>query len=136
MLVIAAALLLSMTGAEPQDFLGKTITDVRVEIAGVPVVESGVIELVETRVGEPLAMQDVRGTIEHLVGVGRFEDVRVLASGSDQGVALRWQLIPIQRITKITVTGSSAVQSSEIRREITDRFGARPSSTGSSRSGT
>ena len=128
MLVIAAALLLSMTGAEPQDFLGKTITDVRVEIAGVPVVESGVIELVETRVGEPLAMQDVRGTIEHLVGVGRFEDVRVLASGSDQGVALRWQLIPIQRITKITVTGSSAVQSSEIRREITDRFGARPSS--------
>jgi 2',3'-cyclic-nucleotide 2'-phosphodiesterase (5'-nucleotidase family) len=40
MLVIAAALLLSMTGAEPQDFLGKTITDVRVEIAGVPVVQA------------------------------------------------------------------------------------------------
>jgi hypothetical protein len=36
-----------------------------------------VLELVETRVGEPLAMRDVRGTIEHLVGVGRFEDVRV-----------------------------------------------------------
>ena len=128
MLVIAAALLLSMTGAEPQDFLGRTITDVRVEIAGVPVVESAVIELVETRIGEPLAMPEVRGTIEHLVGVGRFEDVRVFASGSDQGVALRWQLKPIRRITKITVTGSAAVPSSEIRRDVTDRFGARPSS--------
>ena len=128
MLVIAAALLWSMTGGEPQDFLGKTITDVRVEIAGVPVVESGVIDLVETRVGEPLAMQDVRGTIEHLVGVGRFENVQVFTTGSDQGVALRWQLTPIQRITKITVTGSAAVPAAEIRREITDRFGARPSS--------
>ena len=103
MLVIVAALLLAMTGAEPQDFLGRTITDVRVEIAGVAVVESGVLELVETRIGEPLAMQNVRGTIEHLVGVGRFEDVRVFASGTDQGVALRWQLVPVRRITRITV---------------------------------
>ena len=58
------------------------------------------LELVETRVGEPLAMQDVRGTIEHLVGLGRFEDVRVFASGTDQGVALRWQLVPVRRITQ------------------------------------
>ena len=50
-----------------------------------PVAESGVLELVETRIGEPLAMQDVRGTIEHLVGLGRFEDVRVFASGHRPG---------------------------------------------------
>ena len=43
MLVIAAALWGAIAGAEPQDFLGKTITDVRVEIAGVPVAESGVL---------------------------------------------------------------------------------------------
>ena len=127
MLVIAAALLLAITGGEPQDFLGKTITDVRVEIAGVAVAESAVLELVETRVGETLAMPDVRGTIEHLVGVGRFEDVRVFASGTEQGVALRWQLVPVTRITRITVTGDHALPAQEIRRVITDRFGATPS---------
>ena len=127
MLVIVAALLLAITGGEPQEFLGKTITDVRVEIAGVAVAESGVLELVETRVGEALAMPNVRGTIEHLVGVGRFEDVRVFASGTDQGVALRWQLVPVRRITRITVTGNHALEAQEIRRVITDRFGATPS---------
>ena len=127
MLVIVAALLLTMTGAEPQDYLGKTITDVRVEIAGVPVVESAVLELVETRVGEPLAMQNVRGTIEHLVGVGRFEDVRVFASATDQGVALSWQLVPVRKITKITVAGNHVLPAQDIRRVISDRFGATPS---------
>ena len=52
------------------------------------------------------AMRNVRGTIEHLVGVGRFEDVRVFASATDQGVALRWQLVPVRRITRITVAGN------------------------------
>jgi outer membrane protein assembly factor BamA len=127
MFVIAAALWCAMAGAEPQDFLGKTITDVRVEIAGVPVAESGVLELVETRVGEPLAMENVRGTIEHLVGIGRFEDVRVFASGTDQGVTLRWQLVPVRRITKITIAGNPVLPAQEIRRAITDRFGATPS---------
>ena len=129
MLVIAAALLLVMTGAEPQDFLGRTITDVRVEIAGVPVAEGGVLELVETRVGEPLEMENVRGTIEHLVGIGRFEDVRVFASGTDEGVTLNWQLIPVRRITKITIAGNPVLPAQEIRRAITDRFGATPSTS-------
>ena len=127
MLVIAAALWFAMAGAEPQDFLGKTITDVRVEIAGVPVAEGGVLELVETRVGEPLGMENVRGTIDHLVGIGRFEDVRVFASETDQGVALRWQLVPVRRITRITVTGNPVLPAQEIRRAVTDRFGATPS---------
>jgi outer membrane protein insertion porin family len=129
MLVIAAALWFAMAGAEPQDFLGKTITDVRVEISGVPVAESGVLELVETRVGESLGMENVRGTIDHLVGIGRFEDVRVFASATDQGVALRWQLVPVRRITKITVAGNPVLPAQEIRRAVTERFGATPSTT-------
>ena len=127
MLVIAAALWWSLAGGAPQDFLGKTITDVRVEIAGVPVTEAAVLELVETRVGEPLEMPDVRGTIEHLVGVGRFEDVQVFAAGTDQGVALRWQLIAVRKITRITVEGNHVLPAQDIRRVINDRFGATPS---------
>ena len=127
MLVIAAALWLSLAGAEPQDFLGRTITDVRVEIAGVAVTEAAVLELVETRVGERLDMQTVRGTIEHLVGVGRFEDVQVFADETNQGVALRWQLIPVRKITSISVAGNPVLPAQEIRRVVSDRFGATPS---------
>ncbi len=72
-------------------------------------------------------MREIRATIDHLVGLGRFEDVRVLASVTDQGVALRWQLIPVKRITKISVTGNAGFSESVIRAELSERFGALPS---------
>jgi outer membrane protein insertion porin family len=108
-------------------FLGRTVTDVRVEVAGVPVLDSAVVELVETRVGEPLAMRAVRGTIDHLIGLGRFEDVQVFAAPSDQGVTLRWQLTPVRRIDRITVAGNAGLSGSEVRDELSDRFGVLPS---------
>jgi hypothetical protein len=89
MWLLIAALL---TGADVTQFLGRTITDVRVEISGVPVTDPGLLELIETRVAEPLGMRNVRGTIDHLVGLGRFEDVRaraglIIRSGRDAAVA-------------------------------------------------
>lgn len=125
--VVSAQTLSPTFAAKAEQYLGKTITDVRVDLAGVAVVEPGLLELVETRVAEPLGMRNVRGTIDHLVGLGRFEDVRVFASATDQGVALRWQLIPVKRITRITVTGDAVLSESAIRSELNDRFGALPS---------
>jgi outer membrane protein assembly complex protein YaeT len=116
--------------AEAQDvqpFLGRTITDVQVEMAGVPLLQGTVLELVETRVGDSLAMRSVRETIDHLVGLGRFEDVRLFATLTDQGVALKWRLIPVRRITRITVTGRHELPPTAIRTELTERFGAQPS---------
>jgi outer membrane protein insertion porin family len=110
-----------------QDYLGKNIADVRVEIAGVPVTDGSVLELIETRIGEPLGMRNVRGTIDHLVGLGRFEDVRVMAATSGQGVSLRWQLTPVKRITKVTIAGNAVLPAASIRGELNDRFGALPS---------
>jgi outer membrane protein insertion porin family len=107
--------------------LGRTITDVRVEIAGIAVADGNVLGLIETRVGEPLAARSVRSTIEHLVGLGRFEDVRVSASPSEHGVTLRWQLTPVRRIAKITVAGNAELDTSAIRNELADRHGALPS---------
>jgi outer membrane protein insertion porin family len=121
-----AALLLFAIPAQAQH-VGKTVTDVSVDIAGVPVSEVGILELIETRVGEPLAMRNVRGTIDHLVGLGRFEDVRVVSSATDQGVALRWVLVPVKRITRIRITGNGPLSASAVRSELADRFGARPS---------
>ena len=127
--VIFAAVLLAAATAEadPQQFLGRTITDVQVRIAGVQANEAGVLELIDTHVGEALTMHDVRGTIDHLVGLSRFEDVRVLAAGTDQGVALTWELTPVRRIAKITVTGNAVLPAGAIRTELNERFGTQPS---------
>jgi outer membrane protein insertion porin family len=129
MLLIAFVLCAVMAepAADPQQFLGRTVTDVQVRIAGVTVDDPGVLELIETRVGEPLAMRDVRGTIDHLVGLSRFDDVRVLATATEQGVALTWQLTPVTRIAKVTVDGNAVLEESAIRTELSERFGSQPS---------
>src|SRR5687767_7355995 len=75
--------------ADQAQHLGRTITDVRVEIAGIPATDVNVVGLIETRIGDPLGMRAVRNTIDHLVGLGRFEDVRVFSSPTDQGVSVR-----------------------------------------------
>jgi outer membrane protein assembly factor BamA len=122
-----AALVPVAATADQAAHLGRTITDVRVEIAGIAVADGNVLNLIETRVGESLAAHRVRSTIDHLVGLGRFEDVRVTAAPSDQGVMLRWQLTPVRRIWKITVTGNPVLDRSAIRNELADRHGALPS---------
>lgn len=123
----AAFCFANAASADQTGHLGRTITDVRVEIAGLVVSDANVLGLLETRVGEPLAAHDVRTTIDHLVGLGRFEDVQVVTAASDQGVALRWRLTPVRRIAKITVDGDAILQTSAIRTELTDRHGALPS---------
>ena len=113
--------------AAAQEYLGRTITDVQVEVAGVPLADPAVVELVETRIGEPLTVIHVRSTIDHLVGLGRFEDVRVFAAPSEQGVVVRWRLTPVRRLSAMVLDGEAQVPESSIRAEIIDRFGAAPS---------
>jgi outer membrane protein assembly factor BamA len=129
LLISMLVLIACCAPAAAQQYMGKTITDVRVEIAGVVVTEGGVLELIQTRVGEPLVMRDVRETIDHLAGLGRFEDVRVFATSTDQGVTLRWRLVPVTRVHKITVNGNPGLSEGEIRADLRERFGALPSST-------
>lgn len=125
-----AALALALPGAAAADQetqLGKTVTDVRVEIAGLPATDANVVGLVETRIGDELGMGAVRATIDHLVGLGRFEDVRVLTAPTEQGVSVRWQLTPVRRIAKVTVSGNAVLAAGDIRGQLADRFGALPS---------
>src|SRR5687768_14976309 len=78
--------------ADVRDFLGRPLVDVRVEIGSVALADDSVLQLIETRIGDALSMQRVRETIDHLVGLGRFEDVRVFAESSatrPEGVVLR-----------------------------------------------
>src|SRR5687767_4647734 len=90
-----AALIPAAAAADQEGHLGQTVADVRVEIAGILATDPNVLSLIETRIGESLDMQAVRNTIDHLVGLGRFEDVRVFSAPTDQGVSVRWQLTPV-----------------------------------------
>ena len=127
--VVLAVLGLTAGVATAQQYLGRTITDMQVEVAGMALAEPQVIELVETRIGEPLTMSHVRSTIDHLVGLGRFEDVRVFATPSEQGVVVRWLLTPVRRISAIVLDGETQVPEQAIRTELADRFGTTPSAT-------
>lgn len=134
--VLMAATVLALAAgsaaAEPQDVLGRTIADVRVEVGGQPFTEPAVLQLIETRIGEPLSMLAVRESIDHLVGLGRFQDVRVHAVRVDQpgsAVALRWVLVPVQRIARIEIEGRPVFSESSLREAITGEVGARPVAT-------
>jgi outer membrane protein insertion porin family len=116
--------------ADIADYVGKPLADVRVELGGQAFAEPGVLELIQTRVGEPLRLEEVRESIDHLIGLGRFEDIRVYAEPSTMrpgAVVLRWVLAPVQRIRVIDFSGSPRLDVSALREEIAERIGARPS---------
>lgn len=131
---VAAAGLVLWAGATPvaadvRDFLGRRLTDVRVEAAGVPLTDAAVLQLFETRIGEPLSMERVRETIDHLVGLARFEDIRVYAEashGRGEGVVLRWSLTPVQRVGRLQMSGRLELDAAELRAAVAERFGPSP----------
>ncbi|MCC7033795.1 MAG: BamA/TamA family outer membrane protein [Acidobacteria bacterium] len=133
-LLIAAVALLGTPRpvvASPDAFIGQPIAAVRVETADGPVLEPGVLELIETRVGQPLAMARVRDTIDHLVGLGRYDDVRLFAEAAPAGagVSLRWVLRPIRKITRVSIGGGGGLASVASSTVVSERFGERPAAS-------
>ncbi len=126
-IVVVLMLVSGSAGVSAQEFLGRTVADVQVEVAGIVVNDPALIELVETRIGEPLTMINIRSTIDHLVGLGRFEDVRVFGSPADQGVIVRWRLTPVRRISAVDLEGDPQLSAPAIRAVLADRFGTQPS---------
>ncbi|MBA3271490.1 MAG: BamA/TamA family outer membrane protein, partial [Acidobacteria bacterium] len=135
MFLLAAIFAFSTTTdatADVRQFLGRLLVDVRVELDGVPFADPSILQLIETRVGEPLSMERVRESIDHLVGLGRFEDIRVFAEASTtrpDGVTVRWTLVPVQRISRIDLTGDTALPPDPVREQIAERFGPTPATS-------
>lgn len=112
---------------DPVAFLGRPIVDVELEVAGRPFHDPQVLELVETRIGELVTMREIRETIDHFVGLGRFEDVRVEAREAGDGVALRYVLVPVRRIRDVELRGALGVSEAALRTELSERHGPQPS---------
>lgn len=115
----------SSAAADVHDYVGKRVVDVRVDVSGEVVDDPDLLELVETRVGEALSMVRVRETIDHLTGLGRFEDVRVYArpapDGGEDGVMLQWTLIAVERVARVSFAGSPGFPEDQLRTAIEER---------------
>lgn len=109
------------------DYVGKRIVDVRVASTDVNIDAAALLEVVETRVGSPLEMIDVRESIAHLFGLGLYQDVQVDATLKGDGVALIYNVIPALRVRRILFEGTPGIDESDLRRRITERHGVSPS---------
>jgi outer membrane protein assembly complex protein YaeT len=117
-------------GVRAQDtaaaYVDKPVTGVAILIEEKPSADPSLIDLLDTKVGAPLRMSDVRESITHLYGMARFEDVRVDAANTPGGVALTYRLEPIHPVTKVQFRGDLQMGDSVLRNRMADRFGATP----------
>lgn len=107
-------------------YTGRPIVEVRLTTEGTPTDEPLLLNLVETRVGQPLSMAAVRESITHLFSLGRFQDVQVDASEAPGGVRLRYDLIPLHSVERVEFKGPLGLPERLLRRTVSDRFGATP----------
>ena len=91
------------SAASVDEYVGRPVVEVRFVSEGRPVPDPALLDLVETRVGPPLSMRQIRESLLHLFTLGRFQDVQVDATPLQQGVALRYELIPLQVVERLRV---------------------------------
>jgi outer membrane protein insertion porin family len=123
----AAAAFVLLIAAPAAAQFGEQIVEVVVEQEGRTVTDPLVRQLIETTVGEPLSMRDVRETTEHLYNLRRFEDIRPTAEPVPGGVRLRYVLVPMHPVDRVEFRGMLGLERSELERLATDRLGRTPS---------
>jgi len=128
----ALAATLSVAPARAQSpaasYAGQRILDVQLVAEGRPIVDPMIVGLVETHVGDSLSMSQVRESITHIFGLGRFQDVQVEATSTPAGVSLRYNLVPLHNVQRVEFRGtpSLALSADTLRDAVTGRFGTSP----------
>ncbi len=107
-------------------YLGRVITDIRLEIDGQPATNGDLQDVLETRVDAALTAVDVRDSILRLMALRRFDDVQVNAEMSPRGVSLIYQLRSLRSIRSIRFQGHLGFPEDRLRREVVDRYGTTP----------
>lgn len=126
LLPFAFVLLPCSASAQITDLMGLPIIDIRVQQEGRAVDDRLILGLLETEIGRPLSMRDVRQTIDHLYGLGRFDDVQVSAERSGDGVVVSYALVPRHEVQQVDFRGSLGLRQSELRQAMAERFGTLP----------
>jgi outer membrane protein assembly factor BamA len=101
--------------AQTRDPVGQRITEVRVQQEGKPVTDRLIADLIDTKVGQPLSMQDVRESIDHLHGVGRFDDIQVSWEPFGAGIRVTYVLVPRHAVQAVEFRGTPELPERELR---------------------
>jgi outer membrane protein assembly complex protein YaeT len=130
-LALAAACLVlaaSVVRADVSDYLGKTVASVSLQSEGRVVTDLRLSALVDTAVGQPLAMKAVRESVAHLFSLTQYEDVRVHAVLVAGGVALTYELVPLHPVESIDFSGGDGpgIDEGRLRQLLAERFGRSP----------
>jgi outer membrane protein insertion porin family len=125
LVVLAAAPASAQPAAER--YVGRPVESIAIYIEATRTAEPALLDLIEVRSGQPLAMADVRESITHLYSLSRFQDVRVVAAdGGSGGVALRFDLVPVHVVERVAFKGDLGLAESQLRRAVVDRHGVAP----------
>jgi len=136
-LSIAALLWASPAQADVSDYVGKSVSSVSLVLDGRETIEPTLLQVVETRISQPLSMLDVRESVAHLFSLGRFDDVRVDARLEGSGVALRFELTAMHQVARIEFVGVDSagttaalrqpgIDVGQLRRVVVERYGTSP----------
>ena len=128
--VVALALLWwgasDVCGQVPDQLLGREVRETRLRSGGQAVQDAQLEGLVEIRPGQPFAMDAVRETIVHLMGMGRYIDVQVSAFAEGDGVRVDIDLVPLPEVRRVAFTGDLGLPEHTLRAAVEERFGASP----------
>ena len=117
------------SGQVPEPLLGRVVREVQIRSVGLAVRDAQLESLVEIQPGQPLAMDTVRETIVHVMGMGRYLDVQVSALADGDGVRVEIDLVPAPDFRRIVFTGDLGASERTVRAAIEERFGVSPSSS-------
>jgi outer membrane protein assembly complex protein YaeT len=75
---------------------------------------SGLAPLVQVHTGQPLSKRIVRETVERLFATGRFSNIVVRALERPDGVAIRFDLTPVQKLVSLRVVGNHVLTTAQV----------------------
>jgi outer membrane protein assembly complex protein YaeT len=105
---------------------GQPVAAIAIDLDGRALNDPALLKLVDTRVGQPLVLADVRESIVHLMGLGRFEDIRVHALEDERGLTIRYELRSLRTVKAIEFRGRLGLSERELGDAVLERFGASP----------
>ena len=108
------------------DYLGHQVAEVRLQSEGAEVRDPALVGLVQTLVGAPLEMAQVRETIAHLSNLGRYEDIRVDASLRGGEVVLVYDLVPVHDVREIVFAGTLGLPRGDLEAAVAERYNGLP----------
>ncbi len=108
-------------------FVGRPVASVSLEVEGRPTDDHVLRGLIETRIGMPLSVAEIRESMTHLFDLGRFEGVAVRADDAPGGgVALTYELRPLHAVSELIFRGDTGLSADDLRRVVIERYTKAP----------